>query len=251
MSDVIGDSITTHISFPQGKSWGTSCYALPGQNRSALYLGIEADVEASIDSYLRVYISITGWIYGTHVYGSSFPSKLYASPSYFEITTSTDGSLEVTEGYAYPATSEDADFTIEKDYGPSDINYGIDLLSIDVGSVDDFYIDSNTGDSSYLYLAASAFRYTVTDPVTVPAVKIVLPEFRRLIDYFPGEIARSSSNPWSSAVSCTRSGGYFKRLQSGSWLDRKNKPSDPSSSTVFIYTNSSNKIVAPKLGGLE
>ena len=64
-------------------------------------------------------------------------------------------------------------------------------------------------------------------------------------DYFPGKIAISDGSK-SNAVSCNRPGGFFKRKNGNSWIERKNKTNN--TGTVFIHNGSSWNNVAPKIG---
>lgn len=254
---IVGDSVTAQITQQEGHSWGASCYALPGLNYSALYMGVDWTVTASVDDSGYVLLNFTGDIWGTHVYGYSFPSKFYVSPNYFELT-SVSGGVEVSEGDAYTDEDNWPDFTIEKLTSPSNIyvtfeDLGFsDGLTVNAGSIENFYW--NTDDPSDLtgtiYVACISYYDNITDPVTVPAIEIPLPNLKLLLEYFPGEIIKTE-NDWSSAVSCNRKFGYFKRRQNSKWIERKNKPADYENSHVFIYSDDTNDYIAPRIGKMQ
>ena len=266
MSDlIIGDSVTTQITQQEGHSWGASCYALPGSNYSALYMGVDWTVTASVDDSGDVLLNFTGDIRGTHVYGYSFPSKFYVSPNYFELT-SVSGGVEISEGDAYTNEDNWPDFTIGKSTSPSNIYVNFagtdsdsasswidpvfeDGLTINAGNIENFYWNNDDPSdlTGTIYVACIAYYDNITDPVTVPAIEIPLPNLKLLLEYFPGEIIRTE-NDWSSAVSCNRKFGYFKRRKNSKWIERKNKPADYENSHVFIYGDAGKDYVAPRIG---
>lgn len=73
----------------------------------------------------------------------------------------------------------------------------------------------------WIYFCGSAYyNLTYTNATKAVPRKITIPGLKRLMDYYPWAIRKSST--W---MSCNRSGGYLKSRQGSSWSDRKNRES--------------------------
>ena len=262
----------SHSSYNQ-----TSFLGLPGQGHVGQYLGINWLITAWINDELEVMLKFEGdpdnyysAFYTDSIFRSStYPTQLYVSPGNFTLTASASGiNISNHSEYVYPIASFEikADRTYDSNgtvttYArydginrvpfdqPFDYVVGSDSITVNAGDFDQFYFGEEdlTG---YIYVAGCAYYSSITSPISVSALRIALPNLKRLLYYYPGEIAKSNS--WDSAVSCNRSGGYFQKLQNRVWVDRKNKYKDASESTVFIYKDDQgNKGIAPRIGNTQ
>ena len=255
----------------------TSFLGLPGQGHVGQYLGINWLITAWINDEFDVMLKFEGdpnnyysAFYTDSIFRSTtYPTQLYVSPGNFTLTASAKG-INISN-HSKPVHSI-ASFTIRanRTYGsdgdyteyakqdgisrvpfdqPFEYVVGSDSITIPAGSFTDYYFGEEdlTG---YIYLAGCASYSSITSPISVSAMQIALPNLKRLLYYYPGEIAKSNS--WDSAVSCNRSGGYFQKVENRIWVDRKNKYKDASESTVFIYKDTQgNKGIAPRIGNAQ
>ena len=231
----VGGKIVTHV-----REWGVS--GLPGLNMSSAPLYGSIDVTTRVTTTGHVIISCSGSLRASHIYGTGFPMKLFASKDYFEITVNANGSLPT------PSNSvEYAAWTAWHSGGGNDFSTSVPTNDVDVGKITDFHWDGLNG---YLYLGGSAYDYAVTDDVTTHAVRISIQGLKKFLDYFPGEVY--SGHSWGSNTSCNREGGYVKVLKGGVWTNIKNRDSDFDKSHTFIYDGSSSHggwgLIAPKRG---
>lgn len=79
--------------------------------------------------------------------------------------------------------------------------------------------ESEENFDGYIYFCGTAYydmAYT-SGAIAVPH-KVTIPGLKRLLDYFPWAIRKSST--W---YSCNRSGGHLKSMKSSTWTNRKNR----------------------------
>lgn len=94
---------------------------------------------------------------------------------------------------------------------------------VDVGNLEQNFGWSSDKENydGYLYLCGCGYYqegWDTTQNVAAVPTKVTIPGLRRLMDYFPWAI--SKSGVWKS---CDRLGGHVQRMNSGIWIDRKNR----------------------------
>lgn len=118
-------------------------------------------------------------------------------------------------------------------------NY-VNLYDIYLGTINEY-------SSTNIPICGIGYGYTTNTPLWIPVLNLNLSQDDRnliinLLDYFPGAL-------YTDMRSCNRSGGYFKRMHKGIFIDRKNTFRPGKESNVFIYTNSQGGLTkAPILG---
>ena len=73
----------------------------------------------------------------------------------------------------------------------------------------------------WIYFCGTAFypTMTYTNGATAVPRRVTIPGLKRLLDYYPWAINKSSV--W---MSCNRYGGHLKSMENGTWDNRKNRP---------------------------
>lgn len=223
-----------------------SCFGLPGFNLPPVYMYCDFWICAAVAGDNSVYIGITsGFLKQTTVVGTSFPSFVCVRPDYFvadpnnrageviSMTLTKPSSAVGNLDYTFPTY---VDVPLETDVNPAD--YGLHYI----GHLEDFHWVEGTTDG-YCYLAGTAYYDVITGYNYPSAVQIILPDFKRFYDYFPGAIRSGSS--WKS---CNRSGGNFQIKQGGSWRDCKNQFGGASSSDTTFIKSSGSWVKSAKTG---
>ena len=240
-----------HYNEQSGVSGGTnpgtktkSCFGLPGQGTlKGAYLYFNATINVVVLDNEDVLAFLGGgWVGNGNITGSSFPSRLYVKPYWFEITDPFNSTDQI---FSFELTKKSSASGVIRYNFPNAALPAVGATSWDsryvkIGTLSDFAVPG-TGVDGYGYIAGCAY-YDIDDPVYPEAEDFKIPNFLRYLKYFPWAVRQDGV--WKS---CNREGGGLFVRKDGVWVECKNSESDSEEQNAFYRSNGS-WVKSPKLG---
>lgn len=200
-----------------------TCFGLPGTGGiQASYCNVDLDIVCKAMDNGHLYLDCSGTI-DQKVLPGSYPYIFGCRSSDWKWggnpLTPPSGYVEIKSG----TVGVTADGTAG---GRGQFEFSINRTDIDMGPLDDWGA-SIEGDDGFIWFSGTG-TYHMDDPLYPDPVRIRVPGFVQLFDYFPFAVRKNGA--WKS---CNRSGGSATIRKSGSWRNVKNSRQSDSNSKAF------------------